>query len=290
MVKFIQKHRIKIFLLLSSIIHLITLSSSTIKNLLFLELKARKKPAIEVILIPQEKEKLQIVDRVKNPNKKEPVESKYLSNKNNMVKEESKAPTSRYKEDKVSDANKAKNKEKSQKTENILNDDAGLPGLSELKVKPEYIEKNARLLRIPESTDYLPDVLEKDRTALNTREFVYFSYYERIKKRVGMFWAPALEKNFRKLYFANITVDDRDIITKLIIVLDDQGKIKKIEKLSGSGFSELDDAAVEAFTRAAPFSNPPQGILDEDSNVILKWDFILKSSHSESIRFALSRL
>ena len=92
-----------------------------------------------------------------------------------------------------------------------------------------------------------------------------------------MFWTPALEEKFKRLAFANIRLENSDLITKLIIVLDNNGYVKEIEKVASSGYIELDDAAVEAFNKAAPFANPPTGILDENKNVILKWDFILTS-------------
>ena len=64
----------------------------------------------------------------------------------------------------------------------------------------------------------------------------------------------------------------------------------ELKTFESSGFHDLDDAAVEAFNRAAPFSNPPQGILDDDDTVILRWDFILRSQSSSKLGFVLSQL
>jgi TonB family protein len=198
------------------------------------------------------------------------------------VKEESnRKPTPKLKQQRATSPQKRKAMTKPLKGD--------LPSLEQLKVDFNDFEKISQNLTPPEVTDYLPNVKEKEKTALNTREFVFFSFYERMKKRLGMFWTPALERKFQKMYYANVEVDDRDLVTKLIIVLDNEGNIKRIEKLESSGFVDLDNAAVEAFTRAAPFSNPPKGILDDDETVVIKWDFILKTSN-ESIGFVLSQL
>jgi protein TonB len=44
-----------------------------------------------------------------------------------------------------------------------------------------------------------------------------------------------------------------------------------------SGLTDLDDAAVEAFRAAAPFPNPPNGIVEGDGLIRIRWDFILEA-------------
>lgn len=256
--------------------------------------ESQREQIVELILLPPEEEK-QIVDKAA-ANEIEPVESKYLSEKNNSVKDETKSKTefqAEINEEKPSprkSEHEAEEEERAKVKAEIEIPEEKLPDIEKLKVDLENNSEIARHLTPPESSDYLPGILEKDKTALNTREFVYYSFYERVKKRVGMFWTPALEEKFRKMYYANIDVDNRDLITKLIIVLDDHGQIRKIEKIASSGFKNLDDAAIEAFNKAAPFSNPPKGILDDDNTVILRWDFILKSRADISIGEVLSKL
>jgi protein TonB len=70
---------------------------------------------------------------------------------------------------------------------------------------------------------------------------------------------------------------DQDRITKLLIVLNPSGILMKVQVVSDSGVRDLDDAAIEAFKSAAPFPNPPQGIVDPDGTVKIRWDFILES-------------
>ena len=40
---------------------------------------------------------------------------------------------------------------------------------------------------------------------------------------------------------------------------------------------ELDDAAVEAFRQAAPFPNPPKGLIETDGTIKIRWNFVVES-------------
>jgi protein TonB len=50
-----------------------------------------------------------------------------------------------------------------------------------------------------------------------------------------------------------------------------------VQVVSDSGVRDLDQAAVEAFQEAAPFPNPPSGIVDSDGTIKIRWDFILEA-------------
>jgi protein TonB len=69
----------------------------------------------------------------------------------------------------------------------------------------------------------------------------------------------------------------RDRITKLLIVLNPAGTLVNVQVLSDSGVRDLDDAAIEAFRAAAPFPNPPKGIIETDGTVKIRWDFVLET-------------
>jgi protein TonB len=62
-----------------------------------------------------------------------------------------------------------------------------------------------------------------------------------------------------------------------MIVLNSTGNLVKIQVLADSGILDLDDAAIEAFQKAAPFPNPPNGIVEGDGMVRIRWDFILET-------------
>jgi TonB family protein len=69
-------------------------------------------------------------------------------------------------------------------------------------------------------------------------------------------------------------------ITKLVITLDNKGVLIKVQVMGSTGLQDLDDAAVEAFQLAAPFPNPPKGIVDADGTIKIRWDFILEANNS----------
>jgi hypothetical protein len=274
----LKKHSGKLFLLVSIIIHILIFSSNHLKEILLLsKSNPENKTIIEIVTIPNEK--LQVVDRQLEANEKTPIKSNFLSNKNNTVSKETKAKLSHLNKRKkiISQKNRSLNNKREEFKKDDLLVFKDKENSTKLKEKLYDFSDLNDLGVIPQTEDYLPETLEGEKNALNTRQFLYFSYYERIKKRLGMFWTPAIEDKFRILAFSNVKLESKNLVTKLIIVLDDNGFIREIEKIGSSGYVELDNAAVEAFNRAAPFSNPPKGILDENNNIILKWDFILTS-------------
>lgn len=133
--------------------------------------------------------------------------------------------------------------------------------------------------------DKIEGVALGDQTVLSTREFRYYSYYNRIKELLRQYWKPNVERKLAMIWARGKQLEDNELTTKLLVFLDDKGNIKKIAKLSGSGFQDLDEAATEAFQKAAPFPNPPKGIVDPDGFVRVRWDFILQTVAGPRIQF-----
>lgn len=130
-----------------------------------------------------------------------------------------------------------------------------------------------------QSNDYVKDVDQGLETLLNTREFKYYSYYNRIRRQLAQHWEGRVREKLSKMFNegrAPAAVNS-DKITKLMIILNSAGTLVKVQVLSDSGFSDLDDAAIEAFRAAAPFPNPPKGIVEDDGTVKIRWDFVIES-------------
>ena len=126
--------------------------------------------------------------------------------------------------------------------------------------------------------DRLKDIDIGSQTVLSTREFVYFSYYNRIKDKLRQFWEPKIkEKISHILRQGRHIASSTDHTTRIVIVLDRKGSLQHVQVMSGSGVEDLDDAAVEAFRAAAPFPNPPKGIIDPDGTVKINWDFVIEA-------------
>lgn len=130
-----------------------------------------------------------------------------------------------------------------------------------------------------QSNDYIKDVEVGLETVLNTREFKYYSYYNRIRKQLSQHWEGRVREKLSKLFKEGRApaATNQDRITKLMIVLNDKGTLVRVQVLSDSGIRDLDDAAIEAFRAAAPFPNPPKGIVEGDGTVKIRWDFVLET-------------
>lgn len=130
---------------------------------------------------------------------------------------------------------------------------------------------------VSRTRDYLPDKEAGAETILSTREFVYFTYYNRIRNQLSQYWEPKIKQKVMALFKKGRRIaSDQDRITKVKIVLDSKGELVGVQVVGASGVQDLDEAAVEAFRAAAPFPNPPKGIIEQDGTVKIEWDFVVE--------------
>ncbi len=106
--------------------------------------------------------------------------------------------------------------------------------------------------------DALEDVDKGDGTYLNTREFKFAAFMNRVKQAVSAKWDPngrLKDKEPRRQLYAPRT-------TVLGVALLPDGRIADIFVMKPCGIDALDSEAVAAFERAAPFPNVPEGLID----------------------------
>jgi protein TonB len=128
------------------------------------------------------------------------------------------------------------------------------------------------------TNDFLKDTKDGDKTMLNTKEFVYFGYYRRIREKLEVAWNSKLRNALDGFsYGGRQLASSQNYITGVIVVLDRFGHVTKVQVLQGSGARDLDQAAVDAFNQAGPFPDPPSGLVDENGQIKIKWDFVLQS-------------
>jgi TonB family protein len=223
--------------------------------------------------------------------------AKYLSRHNQKVLEETRAANSgRFQNDakqgpvaktESMKTEKPQPKEKqAKKTADKKAADMGgdmeLPKLAALKpqFKWEKVEVGVRNPGpLSQTDDHLKNLPTGPQTLLSSREFVYYTYYSRIKERLRLFWEPKIREKITRLFMSGRRIaSDSERITKLVITLDDKGTLVRVQVLGESGLKDLDDAAIEAFQSAAPFPNPPTGIVDSDGTIKIRWDFVLEAS------------
>ncbi len=252
-------------------------------------------------------EKMQVVDQDEKPLNDEKSESKYLSAHNQVVKKQTVA-TQRGEFKNSRNQNK-KSGDGGEKFKPMTVEDFkpkfDIKKAIEQKVAQEQIlekqseeeaikkfEKKVAAQNQPvggnkpgstgaeasQTVDYIKDLDPGLETLLSTKEFVYYTYYARIRRQLNQHWGPKVKEKVAKLYQQGRTIaSNEDKVTKLLITLDQGGKLVKAQIIGDSGVHDLDEAAVEAFRAAAPFPNPPQGIVDPDGKIKIRWDFILEA-------------
>jgi len=126
--------------------------------------------------------------------------------------------------------------------------------------------------------EYVKGFREGETTMLNTREFVFYGYFQRIRERLDRAWEKSLRERLEKYFYRGRQLaSETDYMTQLLVVLDQQGRVTKVQVIGASGTSDLDEAATKAFNDAGPFPNPPSGLVDNGGQVLVRWDFVLKT-------------
>ncbi|MBN8232921.1 energy transducer TonB [Corallococcus macrosporus] len=154
----------------------------------------------------------------------------------------------------------------------------GSPGLATLMPSQAAMDKVVGAA----PNDMLQDQEEGDGTFLNTREWKYASFFNRVKQSVGMHWNPNEQLRMRDPT-GNI-YSGRDRQTLLTITLDERGAVKDIQVEKSSGLDFLDMEAVASFKRAQPFPNPPSGLLSQDATVRFQFGFFLEMGGGPRMR------
>jgi TonB family protein len=132
------------------------------------------------------------------------------------------------------------------------------------------------------SNDHLPGVEEGEETLINTKEFKYATFFNRIKRGVSNHWNPG-EVYMRHDPYGNI-YGVKDRYTILSVELDINGALKDVSVSRSSGLSFLDDEAIHAFQEASPFPNPPKGLLDESGRILFQFGFYFEIGESPAFK------
>lgn len=123
---------------------------------------------------------------------------------------------------------------------------------------------------------------EGDGTFLNTREWKYAGFFNRVKQSIGMHWDPSRELRHRDP--TGNVYGTRDRHTVLQVTLDDRGRILDIYVQKSCGLDFLDLEAVQSFERAQPFPNPPPALLTSDAKVSFQFGFFVDMGGAPRMR------
>lgn len=234
----------------------------------------------------------QIVDQ-DLPESKEAANTRFMSEKNQIVEKQTVARNRGEFKNAQSDKKAGTKGEKQSLEKTAEAKDAALKNLFSQYDPAEGMKRQQELYKpqaageggqngqgeVSQTQDYIKDVDQGLQTLLNTREFKYYSYYSRIRKQLAQHWEGEVRERLSKMFREGRSpaATSQDRITKVIVVLNSAGTLVRVQLLADSGVKDLDDAAIEAFRAAAPFPNPPAGIVEEDGTVKIRWDFVLES-------------
>jgi TonB family protein len=118
--------------------------------------------------------------------------------------------------------------------------------------------------------DDLSGVDVSDSTFLNTREFKYAGFFNRVKQRVSEQWNP---NSVLHQHDPTGRMLGRGRVTVVSVTIDRSGSLLNVQVVNGSGADFLDEEAMAAFERAAPFLNPPEGLLDPQGMISFRFSF-----------------
>lgn len=124
------------------------------------------------------------------------------------------------------------------------------------------------------SSDHLPDVDRDRSTVLNANRYKHADFFLRVKRAVERHWNPAQVYRTRDPTGQVYGVKDR--YTVLRITLSEEGRLISMLTTRDSGLDFMDDEARQAFRRAQPFPNPPEGLLDPKNEIVFEFGFFFE--------------
>ncbi len=276
------------FILLSMLVHFAAVG---VLRLSKAPPRTGKKEVIEIQIqdLTSTKDHKQLIEQdEKQLNDEVPDESAYMGRHNQRVVKETKAANhGEYKnaagQGQPQTAESRKQPEKAVAKSKLA--EGTLPSMADLKpkFKPSMQRQFDDIPRgqggeVSKTNDHLKTVESGLETMLNSREFIYYTYYQRIRSQIRQYWEPSIREKVRKVFAEGRSIaSTHDHITRVIIVLDRTGALQKVQVVGESGVNDLDDAAVEAFRAAEPFPNPPKGLIETDGTIRIQWDFILEA-------------
>lgn len=118
----------------------------------------------------------------------------------------------------------------------------------------------------PGTMDALDDIEPGSETSLNSKRTKYASFFNRVRNSVSQHWEPAEVHRAHDPDGRVFGAKTRR--TSLVIRLNADGSLSKIMIAGSSDAQHLDEEAIRAVRQAAPFDNPPKGLVDPKTGFI----------------------
>ena len=149
------------------------------------------------------------------------------------------------------------------------------PGQGEYRPTDPMLRKEA--IGFSQFAERLPGVEEGFFNSLNTDQLTYFSFYSRVNSQISTRWVAFVRNYLSGLSAAEIkALSQSNRKTVVEVLLDRDGNYFSSLIHSSSGVQALDEATFKAFRAAAPFINPPEGLVKQDDGLIhLYYQFVV---------------
>jgi hypothetical protein len=122
--------------------------------------------------------------------------------------------------------------------------------------------------------EYIPQVRRGGFTALNSDQFVHYTFYARINEQIRNRWVNLIRDfvdNIPEHELARLS--QKTQISQIEIILNPDGQFVKALVHQQSDSRILDERSIAAFRLAAPFMNPPSEMLESDGLIHLHYGF-----------------
>ncbi len=125
--------------------------------------------------------------------------------------------------------------------------------------RPARASHRLQRLQGAPSNDYLPDIDPALATQLNADEFLFAGFLNRVKRMVSFYANQTLANARPRVPVTKMAYD-----LTINAMLDAEGNLVAVEVVEESGIPAFDEAIAEAWRLAAPFPNPPPGMVSEE--------------------------
>lgn len=145
-------------------------------------------------------------------------------------------------------------------------------------LRPEIsdVGRNAQLSN-SSIAEYIPEVRKGGFTALNTDQFLHYTFYARTNEQIRNRWISQIDQFLEKTSQSEINRLALKVQNSQVeIILNPQGQFIKAlihQKAENPG---LDESAIMSFRMASPLNNPPSEMIEADGFIHLHYGFYLQ--------------
>jgi len=114
--------------------------------------------------------------------------------------------------------------------------------------------------------DFLEGAIIGEITLANAYKFKYADFFNQLKRSIAFYWNPGPGLRL-------IPLPKNDLVSRIRMVLNENGSLADVEVVSSSGFASIDRAGVNAIKSSVPVFNVPKELLDSNQQLVIICEF-----------------